>query len=204
MKNEAKQELTDAQKLDILLAHIEELDLDDVENSIRNATRCLKERGYLELHNMVSDYFYRAGINHTINQMREAVGLPRLDDGTPKIETIEVKAMPNRKIWDCPKLEASSYEFSDGSAMFTHLGDDGDSMVIGTRSIQKALKLFKKAYESYGLFDDEIPTADAITLEWVVWRNRSDADDEEYSVYYSWEKHHQTNRRGAWAFIYRT
>lgn len=107
---------TDGQK-QAIIELISELELDDAENSIQNATRCLNEQGYHELQVMVHNHFYFAGINHLKNEIREILGLPviRTDLEQKRFDYDTTHPKGSRVWWDCPELKAHEFEITEGA-----------------------------------------------------------------------------------------
>ena len=179
--------ITEGQK-EAITELIAELELDDAENSIRNASRCLNEQGYLELQNMVADYYYRSGINHIKNEIREILGLPRLETELEKKHREAMLKYPMGSLvdWDCPPLEAHEYEITEGSAKLLPLGEDATSMVvIGTKDRAKALRMMRR-YERDWLDDDLLAQDRDIVQTKLVWRKADQEYDGEHTHMFSW------------------
>lgn len=195
---------TEGQKLAIIEL-ISDLELDDVENSIRNAKRCLEGQGYLELQNMVHNYHYNAGINHIKNEIREILGLPRLMTDREKRELENAVKYPMGSLvnWDCPELEAHEYELTEGSAKLIPLGDDGSTfMVIGTKDRKKAGRMMRRYSNDFYDNGDEIKDTE-LELKKVVWRKADQEYDGDHTHMFSWSsKDTKNNVNAVEAFIF--
>lgn len=195
---------TEGQKLAIIEL-LSELELDDAQNSIENATRCLEGQGYLELQNMVHNYQYRAGINHLKNEIREILGLPRLmTDAERRQQEAAIKyPMGSMVNWDCPALEPHEYEFTEGSAKLIPLGDDGSTfMVMGTKDRKKAGRMMRRYSNDFYDAGDEIKDTE-LEVKKVVWRKANQEYDGEHTHMFSWSsKDTKNNVNAVEAFIY--
>lgn len=183
---------------------ITELELDDAENSIRNAKRCLNNQGYHELQVMVNNYHWRAGINHTKNEIREILGLPVM---RTKIEQerldYELKhPMGSRVWWDCPELQPHEFEVVEGSAKLIPLGEDGLSvLVIGTKDRKKAGRMIRRCQRDW-LDSDLLAEDRELEFKKIVWRKAGE-EDGEHTHMFSW-RHSDTknNPKAVYAFIF--
>lgn len=193
--------ITDGQKMAIVEL-IGELELDDAENSIENATRCLNEQGYHELQVMVHNYHYRAGINHIKNEIREILGLPRLETDLDKRrrEYAIKHPMGSRVLYDCPPLQDHEFETVEGSAKLIPLGDDMVSMVvIGTKDRRKALRMIRRYERDWLELDsNDLSTDDDLEVKKIVWR-KADYDHEidRHTHMYSWSSKDTKNNPNA-------
>lgn len=181
--------LTDGQKQSIV-DYLSELELDDAENSIRNATRCLNEQGYHELNVMVANAHHRNGVNYAKNELREILGLDRMMNDLEKrqLEYSIKHPMGSRIAWDCPELEPHEFEITEGNAKLIPLGDDMISMVvIGTKDRKKALRMMRR-YERDWLEPDFLSEDRDIEEIKLVWR-KAEFDHESDSTHmFSWSK----------------
>ncbi|HRJ06895.1 MAG TPA: hypothetical protein PK911_05110 [Candidatus Saccharibacteria bacterium] len=195
--------MTEGQKMGIIEL-VGELELDDAENSIENANRCLTGQGYHELQVMVHNYFYRAGINHMKNEIRDILGLPRLEtEQEKKQREYEIKhPMGSRVLWDCPELEPHEFETVEGSAKLIPLGDDQVSMVvIGTKDRRKALRMMRR-YERDWLEADLLTTDDDLQEIQLVWRAADGEYDGDSTHMFSWRKRDvKNNPKAIHAFL---
>lgn len=195
--------MTDGQKAAIS-EYIESLELDDAENSIRNAERCLKEQGYHELQVMVHNHFYYAGINHAKNELREILGLPimrtELEQKRFDYETTHPKG--SRVWWDCQPLQEHEFEIVEGSAKLIPLGEDGTSMVvIGTKDRKKAARMVRRTQRDW-LETDLLAQDSELELKKLVWRNAGD-EDGEHTHMFSWSSRDtKNNPKAVDAFVY--
>ena len=147
--------LTDGQK-EAIIEYISELELDDAENSIRNATRCLEQQGYHELQVMVSNYHWRGGINHAKNEIREIIGLPvmRTELEQKQFEYAISHPKGSQVWWNCPELQPHEFEIVEGSAKLIPLGDDRLTLVvIGTKDRKKATRMMRRYQRDW--FDND-------------------------------------------------
>jgi len=195
--------LTDGQKQSIV-DYLNELELDDADNSIRNAKRCLEGQGYLELQNMVADYYHRAGVNHTKNELREILGFDRMmtDKEKQQLEYAIKHPMGSRIAWDCPELEPHEFEIVEGSAKLIPLGDDGSTtVVIGTKDRKKALRMIRR-YERDWVDDGDLSEDRDIEERLLVWR-KAEFDHESDSTHmFSWSKKDtKNNPKAVHAFL---
>lgn len=195
--------MTDGQKAAIS-EYIEALELDDADNSIRNAERCLKEQGYHELQVMVHNHFYYAGINHAKNELREILGLPvmrtELEQKRFDYEISHPKG--SRVWWDCQPLKDHEFEITEGSAKLIPLGEDGTSMiVIGTKDRKKAARMVRRTQRDW-LETDLLAQDSELELKKLVWRNAGD-EDGEHTHMFSWSKRDtKNNPKAVDAFIF--
>lgn len=182
---------------------ISELELDDAENSIRNAERCLKEQGYHELQVMVHNHFYFAGINHLKNEIREILGLPvmRTELEQKRFE-YDIKHPKGSKVWwNCPELQPHEFEITEGSAKLIPLGEDGTMVVIGTKDRKKAARLMRR-YQRDWLDDDLLAKDNELEAKKIVWRKAGD-EDGEHTHMYSWRSRDtKNNHKAIDAFIF--
>lgn len=183
---------------------ISELELDDAENSIRNATRCLNEQGYHELQVMVHNHFYYAGINHLKNEIREILGLPvmRTELEQKRYEYDLKHPLGSREWWACPELKPHEFEVVEGSAKLIPLGDDGVSMVvIGTKDRKKAARMMRRCQRDW-LDSDLLVQDNELELKKMVWREAGE-EDGEHTHMFSWRKRDTKNNAkavDAWIF----
>lgn len=182
---------------------ISELELDDAENSIQNATRCLNEQGYHELQVMVHNRFYYAGINHLKNEIREILGLPvmrtELEQKRFDYDTTHPKG--SNVWWQCPPLEPHEFEIVEGSAKLIPLGEDGTMVVIGTKDRKKAARLMRR-YQRDWLDDDLLAQDTELESKKIVWRKAGD-EDGEHTHMYSWSSRDtKHNPKAIDAFIF--
>lgn len=193
---------TEGQKLAIIEL-ISELELDDAENSIRNAERCLKEQGYHELQVMVHNHFYYAGINHLKNEIREILGLPVMrTELDQKRYEYDIKHPVGSKVWwDCPPLEPHEFEITEGNAKLIPLGDDGTTMVvIGTKDRKKALRMMRR-YERDWLDDSDLSEDRDLEAKKIVWRKPIE-EEGEHTHMFSWKSRDtKNNPKAVDAFI---
>ena len=185
---------------------IGELELDDTENSIRNATRCINQQGYLELQNMVANYYYRAGINHIKNEIREILGLPILETDLEKTqrEYREKQPLETRALWNCPALQDHEFEVVEGSAKLIPLGDDMvTTVVIGTKDRRKALRMIRRYERDWlDMPSGDLSTADDLELKPLVWRDAQYDHETDSTHIFSWRKYDVKNNPNAvMAFI---
>lgn len=183
---------------------ISELELDDAENSIRNATRCLNEQGYHELQVMVHNHFYYAGINHLKNEIREILGLPvmRTELEQKRWEYDLKHPKGSREWWSCPELKPHEFEVVEGSAKLIPLGDDGVSMVvIGTKDRKKAARMMRRCQRDW-LDSDLMVQDNELELKKMVWRSAGE-EDGEHTHMFSWRKRDvKNNPKAVDAWIY--
>lgn len=196
-------DLTDGQRAAIS-EYIEALELDDAQNSIENATRCLNEQGYHELQVMVHNYFYCAGINHAKNEIREILGLPVMrTELEQKRHDYAVKhPMGSRVWWDCQPLQDHEFEITEGSAKLIPLGEDGTSMVvIGTKDRKKAARMIRRTQRDW-LDSDLLAQDSELEFKKIVWRKAGD-EDGEHTHMFSWSsKDTKNNPKAVDAFIF--
>lgn len=190
--------LTDGQKQSIV-DYLSELELDDAENSIRNATRCLNEQGYHELNVMVANAHHRGGVNHAKNELREIIGLPvmRTELEQKRFDYDVKHPMGSRIAWDCPELQPHEFEIVEGSAKLIPLGEEGTSMlVIGTKDRAKALRMIRRTERDW--LDSDLLSQDRDIEEvQLVWR-KSEYDHEVDSTHmFSWSKKDTKNNAKA-------
>lgn len=195
--------VTEGQKLSII-EFIASLERDDVENSKRNAERCLDGEGYLELQNMVADYYYRAGINHAKNEIREILGLPRLmTDREKKQLDYDLKHPMGSLIdWDCPELQAHEYEVVEGSAKLIPLGDDQLTMVvIGTKDRKKAARMMRRYSMDWWDREDAVQDSE-LEFKKMVWRDAKYEGEDDHTHMFSWSaRDTKNNPKAVDAFI---
>lgn len=195
--------MTDGQKAAIS-EYIEALELDDAENSIRNAERCLKEQGYHELQVMVHNHFYYAGINHAKNELREILGLPvmRTELEQKRFDYDISHPKGSRVWWNCPPLQDHEFEITEGSAKLIPLGEDGTSMVvIGTKDRKKAARMVRRTQRDW-LETDLLAQDSELELKKLVWRKAGD-EDGEHTHMYSWRSRDtKNNPKAIDAFIF--
>lgn len=202
-----------ANELRAIHSLVDQLHVDDVENDIRNAERCLLEEGRtLEIENIAKNRMYHAGSNHVINEVREILGLPRLYLKGEK-ERIDREAkdyLAGRQLinYDCPPMKDSEYNMIDGSAKLLILGEDQSTyVVVGTTSSRKAYELMRKyereecgldASEGVGEEYGDKPTQ--LPKGRLVWRQTDSIDYDGY--YFSWsDKDTKNNRKAIDCFI---
>lgn len=205
-----------ARELRLIHEYVENLVVDDIDNEIRNAERCLREEGRtLEIENIAKNRMYHAGENTVINDIRDILGLPRLylkgEEERIK-EQIKLGSMGTRLGYDCPPLEDSEITLSDGKAKLIVLGEEQDTyVVIGTKSLEKAYRLMRR-YErdECGLYSDEgiayiwknLP--EEIKRTKVVWRKADYEGEEDFRTMWSWnESYIKGNPRAVDAFLVR-
>ncbi len=194
---------------------VESLYVDDVENDIRNAERCLREEGRtLEIENIAKNRQYHAGANHVINEIREVLGLPvlylkgekeRLD------EQAKLGSMGTRLGYDCPPLEESEYNATLANAKLVVLGEDQDTyVVLGTNSPEKALGCIRKFERECGLDSDEgvyneyKKNPKSLPRVKIAWRNTFDEYEDDYRHMFSWsESNTKDNPKAVYAFLIR-
>ena len=190
--------LTDGQKQSIV-DYISELELDDVENSMQNAKRCLEQQGYHELGVMVANAHYRNGVNAAKNELREIIGLDRMmtDHERKQLEWAVKHPMGSRIAWDCPPLEPHEFEITEGNAKLIPVGDDGATMlVIGTRDRKKALRMMRR-YESDWIDDADLSEDRDIDDVMLVWRKAEYDGEGDYTHMFSWHKKDTKNNANA-------
>lgn len=186
---------------------VESLRIDDVENDIQNAKRCLEGHGYLELQNMVANYYYRAGENHVINELREILGLERLylPGEKEKIDRQQKEWFAgSHKPYDCPPLQESEYELKDGEAGLIPIGEDGGMIVIGTKSKEKAVRMMRKyQMQWYDFSNDELVTSDAVEEQMIAWRDAGYDGEDDYTHMFTWnEERTHNNENAVRGFVY--
>lgn len=195
--------VTEGQKLSII-EFIATLELDDAENSIENATRCLKEQGHVELEVMVHNYYWRAGINHAKNEIREILGLPRLETDLEKRQHEAALKYPMGSAvnWDCPALQPHEFDVTEGSAKLIPLGDDRLTMVvIGTKDRKKAARMMRRYSIDWW---DKVDAVQDTELEQkkIVWREAKYDGEQDHTHMYSWStKDTKHNPKAIDAFI---
>jgi len=218
MNEELSKEVIDRMARELRLIHelVDNLqDIDDIEQSVRNARNAFETRTTLQLENMVHNHYYNSGQNRMINEIREILGLPKLylPGEKERIER-ELKDYYSGKkpfTYDCPPLESDQYLLEDGSAKFFTLGEDCDTyVVIGTKSARKAFNLMRR-YErdECGLDSEEGVSGEykdnigGLPTGMIVWR-RAYSEEEDYSYYYSWsDKDTKNNPKAIDCFIVR-
>lgn len=203
-----------ARKLELVKSLVEDLDKDDdVENTIRNASRCIREQGRThELEVIISNRKWYDGRNSVKNEIREILGLKRLYLPGEEERLKEERKRGNYGTWlgyDCPPLDDSEYSKTLGKAKLLVLGEDQDTyIVIGTKSRATAYRLMR-AYdreehgldvdEGVGYYRDRLDLIESIKLVW-----RKAYDEEEYDHYYNWgEKYTKGNPHAVDAFMIR-
>ncbi len=205
-----------ARELRLIHEYVENLVVDDIDNEIRNAERCLREEGRtLEIENIAKNRMYHAGENSVINDIRDIIGLDRLYLKGEKEridESIKLGSMGTRLGYDCPPLEESDYTLSDGNAKLIVLGEEQDTyVVIGTKSASKAYKLMRK-YErdecglgiAEGIAYLYSSDNDSIPREKIVWRKAEGEYEGEFGNMFSWsETNIKGNPRAVDAFLVR-
>lgn len=182
---------------------ISELELDDAENSITNATRCLNEQGVRELEVMTHNYYWRAGINHIKNEIREILGLPvmRTELEQRQFDYAIKHPMGSQVWWDCQPLKDHEFEITEGSAKLIPLGDDRLTLVvIGTKDRKKATRMMRRYQRDY--FDDDLlATETELEAKKLVWRQAGD-EDGDHTHMFSWStKDTKHNTKAIDAFI---
>jgi len=168
---------------------ISELELDDAENSIRNATRCLNEQGVRELEVMASNYHYRGGINHMKNEIREILGLPVLRTELEQRQHEYRMTHPkgSQVWWDCPELQPHEFEVVEGGAKLIPLGNDRLTLVvIGTKDRKKATRMMRR-YQRDWFDNDLLATETELEAYKMVWREAGE-EDGEHTHMFSWSK----------------
>lgn len=195
---------TDGQK-NAILELVSELELNDVENSIENATRCLKEQGHRELEVMASNYYWRAGINHVKNEIREILGLARLETELEKRrrEAAIKYPMAGKMDWNCPKLEPHELEITEGSAQLIPVGDDlATLLVIGTKDAKKAVRIMRR-YQRDFLDDTDLATVEVLQSKKLVWRSAEYEGEQDSTHMFSWSSRDtKHNPKAVDAFIF--
>lgn len=169
---------------------ISELELDDPKNSIRNATRCLNEQGVRELEVMASNYYYRAGINHIKNEIREILGLQimRTELEQRQFEYAVKHPMGSATNWNCPELQPHEAEITEGAAKLIPVGDDASTLiVIGTKDRKKAARLMRRYQRDW--LDDDLLTQDTeLEQKKLVWRKAEYEGEGDYTHMFSWSR----------------
>lgn len=178
---------------DVIADRVAALEKDDPQNSIRNATRCLEGHGYLELQNMVANYYYRSGQNQMINEIREILGLEKLYMPGERARIKAQQASNDERspeVWNCPELEDWEIVGSKGSAKLIPIGEDGSLLVIGTKSVVIAASLIRSYQRNeWGLDTDELAKADELNKVKVVWKVPSkDDEDHDCSHIFNWSE----------------
>lgn len=186
-----------------ILDFIAELELDDADNSIRNAERCLKEQGYHELQVMVHNHFYNAGINHAKNELREILGLPvmRTELEQRRYEYDLKHPMGSPVYYDCPELQSHEVELTEGSAKLIPLGEDRLTMVvIGTKDRKKAARMMRRYSSDWWDRDDAVQDTE-LEFKKLAWRKAYE-EEGEHTHMYSWsERDTRNNPKAVDAFI---
>ncbi len=203
-----------ARKLELIKSLVEDLDKDDdVENTIRNANRCIRQEGRThELEVIIANRKWYDGRNSVKNEIREILGLKRLYLQGEEERLKEERKRGDYGTWlgyDCPPLEDSEYAMTLGNAKLLVLGEEQDVyLVIGTKSRGTAYRLMR-AYErdvvgldsdeGVGYYKDRHDLIESVKLVW-----RKSYDDEEYDHYYAWsEKYTKGNPHAVDAFLVR-
>lgn len=184
---------------------ISELELDDAENSIRNATRCLNEQGVRELEVMASNYYYRAGINHIKNEIRGILGLQemRTELEQKRLDYAVKHPMGSASNWNSPPLQPHELEITEGSAKLIPVGDDASTLiVIGTKDRKKAARLMRRYQRDW--LDDDLLTQDTeLEAKKVVWRKAEYEGEGDYTHMFSWSaKDTKHNPHAVDAFVF--
>lgn len=217
MNPKAKDELIERQTRELRLIHeyVERLVVDDIDNDIRNAERCLREEGRtLEIENIAKNRMYHAGENNVINDIRDILGLDRLYLKGEKEridEQIKLGSMGTRLGYDCPPLDNDEFNLIDGNAKLIVLGEEGDTyVVIGTKSADKAYRLMRKYEADLGLYTDEgvaylyKDDRDSLPREKIVWRKAEYEGEDDFRHMFSWsESNIKGNPRAVEAFVVR-
>lgn len=204
-----------AGKLEKVKYIVESLYVDDIENDIRNAERCLREEGRtLEIENIAKNRMYNAGANHVINDIREALGLDRLYLKGEKEridEQIKLGSMGTRLGYDCPPLEESEYTETLANAKLIVLSEEADTyLVLDTNSPEKALGCIRKYERNNGLDSDEgvyneyKKNPKSLPRVKVAWRKAFDEYEEDYKHIFSWsESDTIDNPKAVYAYLVR-
>jgi len=204
-----------ARRLRLIDEYVESLVVEDIDNEIRNAERCLREEGRtLEIVNIASDRMYHAGENAVINDIRDILGLDRLyleGEKERLDERAKLGSMGTRLGYDCPPLEDSDITLSDGNARLMVLGEEADTyVVIGTKSSTRAYKLMRKYEADLGLDTDEGigflygDDKNSIPRDKVVWRKADYEGEEDFGNMFSWsESNTKGNPKAVDAFLVR-
>lgn len=186
---------------------------DDIDNTIRNATRCLREQGRThELEVIISNRKWYDGRNSVINEVRDILGLKPLYLPGEEERLKEERKRGNYGTWlgyDCPPLSDSEYTKKLGNAKLLVLGEEQDTyIVIGTKSKGIAYRLMRTyeredcglgADEGVGYYKDRYDLIEDIKLVW-----RKAYDEEEFDHYYAWgEKYTKANPHAINAFMVR-
>lgn len=202
-----------ARELQLIHEYVDSLVVDDIDNEIRNAERCLREEGRsLEIENIAKNRMYHAGENNAINDIRAILGLPHLylKGEKERIEQSAKDYYAGRQLftYDCPPLDDSNFVITDGSAKFFSLGEDGDTyVVIGTKSARKAYTLMRR-YEvnecglsaDEGISEEYRGRVNELPTGKIVWRK--DESESDYEYYYSWsDKDTKNNPKAVDCFI---
>lgn len=217
MSPKAKDELIERQAKELRLIHeyVERLVVDDIDNEIRNAERCLREEGRtLEIVNIASNRMYHAGENNVINDIRDILGLDRLYLKGEKEridEQIKLGNMGVRYGYTNPPLEESDITLADGNAKLIVLGEEADTyVVIGTKSSARAYRLMRKYEADLGLDTDEgigflyKDFPDTLPTEKIVWRKADYEGEDDFRIMFSWsESNTKGNPRAVEAFVVR-
>ena len=204
-----------AGKLEKVSYLVERLYVDDVENDIRNAERCLREEGRtLEIENIAKNRMYHAGANHVINEIREVLDLPKLylkGEKERLDEQIRLGSMGTRLGYDCPELDDSEYEATLANAKLVVLGEEADTyIVLGTNSPEKALGCIRKYERSFGLDSDEgvyneyKKNPKSLPRVKIAWRKADFDGEDDFRHMFSWsESNTKDNPKAVYAFMVR-
>lgn len=204
-----------AKELRLIHEYVERLVVDDVDNEIRNAERCLREEGRtLEIVNIASNRMYHAGENTVINDIRDILGLDRLYLKGEKEridEQVKLGNMGVRYGYTSPPLIDSDFTLVDGNAKLIVLGEEGDTyVVLGTKSADKAYRLMRKYEADNGLYTDEgvaylyKDDRGSLPREKIVWRKADYEGEEDFRIMFSWaESNTKGNPRAVEAFVVR-
>lgn len=216
MDGELKKEVVDRMARELRLIHefVDNLEEDDVEQSVRNARSALEGGTTLQLENMVHNHYYHAGANHVKNEIRELLGLPRLYARGEKeqLERLGKSQYADGRWYDydCPELPDSEYSLVDKNVKVVCLGEEQDTVVVfGTKSGIRALQAIRKIERDewgldaeegfYGYYKDE---ADKLPTGRIVWRRTDDEERVDYSTYWSWsERDTKNNPKAVDCFI---
>lgn len=183
---------------------ISELELNDAENSIRNATRCLNQQGVRELEVMVTNYHYRSGINYIKNEIREILGLPvmRTELEQQQFEYAISHPKGSQVWWNCPELQPHEFEIVEGSAKLIPLGEDRLTLVvIGTKDRKKATRMIRR-YQRDWYDNDLLATETEVESVKLVWRKAGEGEGD-HTHMFSWSKNDtKNNLKAIHAFVF--
>lgn len=185
-------------QLDLIGDYVEQLVVEDIENDIRNAERCLREHGRtLEIENIAKNRMYQAGQNHVINEIRELIDKPRLYlPGEKERIDAQIKAsnMGSREYYDCPPIDDNEFNFVDGKLKAVLIGEECETiLVLGTSLYSAAMRACEPICDEY---DMQLPTVDQMEKSKIVWR-KADQEDGDFSHMFSWSEYNIKNNPNA-------